>query len=109
MYSFLTVIYVLLVLVMIIVILMQEPRESGLSPAMGGMQQLLGVRGIPTFFSRLTWALGAFFMVFSLVLATVNPAHRVIKGAESKEKAPFEQKTGETQEQQVPLLPEQTQ
>jgi preprotein translocase subunit SecG len=108
MYTFLSVLYLFIVIIMIIVILMQEPRESGLSPAFGGMQQILGVRGIPTFFTRLTWALGAVFMIFSLVLATLNnPARRVIKTPKASETAPIEQKTEESQNQEVPQIPQQ--
>ncbi|MGB4729379.1 MAG: preprotein translocase subunit SecG [Candidatus Hydrothermia bacterium] len=104
MYSFISVIYVLLVLVMIVVILMQEPRESGFSPSMGGMQQLLGVKGIPTFFTRLTWALGVVFMVFSLILSATNPAQRMIRRSGGEEATPIQKRETEMP-QQMPELP----
>ena len=108
MYTFLSVLYLILVIIMIIVVLMQEPRESGLSAAFGGMQQILGVRGIPTFFTRLTWGLGAAFMILSLILAVINnPAHRAVKTPRASESAPMEQKVKETQNQKVPQIPQE--
>uniref|UniRef100_A0A7C2K4C0 Protein-export membrane protein SecG n=1 Tax=candidate division WOR-3 bacterium TaxID=2052148 RepID=A0A7C2K4C0_UNCW3 len=108
MYTFLSILYLILVIIMIVVILMQEPRESGLSPALGGMQQILGVRGIPTFFTRLTWGLGATFMILSLVLAMLNnPAHRAVKTPKASQTAPIEQKVQEPQEQEIPQIPQQ--
>ncbi len=106
MYSFLSILYLLLVIIMIVVVLIQEPRESGLSPALGGMQQLLGVRGMPTFFTRLTWALGVVYMVFSLILAAISPAHTISKSTAPSEKAPFEQKSQQTQETEIPKIPQ---
>jgi len=103
MYGVLMALYILLVLIMILVILLQEPRESGFSPALGGMQQLLGVRGVPTFFTRLTWGLGVVYMILSLVLATINPGQRIIKEKVKETKVPAEQREGG----QAPQLPEQ--
>ncbi|MGB9823923.1 MAG: preprotein translocase subunit SecG [Candidatus Hydrothermia bacterium] len=104
MYTFLTILYVILVLILIGVVLLQEPREGGMSPALGGMQQLLGVRGVPTFFTRLTWGLGALFIILSLVLATINnPARVSMRG--QKQKAEPVQETQQQENKEIPQLP----
>ncbi len=105
MYTFLIILYVILVLILIIVVLLQEPREGGMSPALGGMQQLLGVRGVPTFFTRLTWGLGALFMILSLVLATINPARVSLRGQGQKQKAEPVQETQQQENKEIPQLP----
>lgn len=106
MYTLLSILYVILVVVLILTILIQEPRESGMSPALGGMQQILGVRGIPTFFTRLTWGLGAVFMVLSLVLATVNPSRSLVKERKIEKKAPVGE-SKPVEPQQEPEFPGQ--
>lgn len=106
MYTLLSILYVILVVVLILIILLQEPRESGMSPALGGMQQILGVRGVPTFFTRLTWGLGAVFMVLSLILATINPSRGLIRERKIEKEAPVE-KSKPVEPQQEPEIPGQ--
>ncbi len=78
-YKILVVIYLVTVILMIIVILLQEPKEGGLSAGIGGagVENILGVRGAPTFFTKLTAALGAIFLTLSLILSLLHsPAQR---------------------------------
>ncbi|MCD6087471.1 MAG: preprotein translocase subunit SecG [Candidatus Hydrothermae bacterium] len=67
-------IYLIVVILMIGAILVQKPRGGGLSGALGGggMENILGARGAPTFFTKLTAFLGGFFLVLSLVLSILN-------------------------------------
>jgi len=71
-YKILILIYLITVVLMVIVILLQEPKEGGLSTGIGGagVENILGVRGAPTFFTKLTAALGAIFLTLSLLPST---------------------------------------
>lgn len=78
-YGVLLVLYLIVVIVMIAAILIQEPREGGLSGAIGGggVENVLGVRGAPTFFQKLTAILGALFIIMSLVLSFLHSPTKV--------------------------------
>lgn len=71
--------YVIIVILMTLVILVQEPREGGLSAGIGGggVQMVLGVREAPTLFTRLTVGLGVVYAVLSLLLSTMHPSSAV--------------------------------
>lgn len=86
-YKILIVIYIITVILMIIVILLQEPKEGGLSAGIGGagVENILGVRGAPTFFTKLTAALGGTFLALSLVLSLLNSPTRMTKSVIEKE------------------------
>ncbi len=62
-------IHVFLVILLIAVILFQQPRGRGLGAFFGGAQDLLGVRGAPTFFHKLTWGLGAAIGILAIFIA----------------------------------------
>jgi preprotein translocase subunit SecG len=102
-YGVLLFLYILVVVLMIGVILVQQPRGGGLSGALGGtgMENILGVRGAPTFFQKLTAILGGIFIVLSLILSLLH-APAQLKGGSAIEKevkkAPFE----------IPPLPAET-
>ena len=53
-------------------ILVQEPRSSGLGIFGGGVENILGVRSAPTFFTNLTIGLGAAFGIFALILSLLS-------------------------------------
>ena len=94
-YGVLLFLYILVVILMIGVILVQQPRGGGLSGALGGtgMENILGVRGAPTFFQKLTAILGGIFIILSLVLSLLHaPVQARAGSAIEKEvkKAPFE-------------------
>ncbi len=89
-YTLLVIIYVFVVLLLIAVVLIQQPRGGGLGAlgGMGGFEDMLGVRGAPTFFTKLTAVLGTLFFVLSLTLSAI---HSPTKTQSALEKA---QKTG---------------
>ncbi|MEO0270721.1 MAG: preprotein translocase subunit SecG [candidate division WOR-3 bacterium] len=65
--------HVFLVIILIAVILVQQPRGRGLGAFFGGgAQDLLGVRGAPTFFQKLTWGLAAFIGLLAILIAIVS-------------------------------------
>lgn len=72
--ALLLVIYLIVVFLLVVVILLQEPRGGGLAGALGGsgVETFLGVRGAPTFFTKLTAILGAIFLILSLVLSMMQ-------------------------------------
>ena len=73
MYWFLLALYLLLVLIMIGVVLIQEPKSGGLSATFGGSAQaVFGAKGAPTFFTRATWVLGGLYLFLSLVLSLMS-------------------------------------
>ncbi len=79
MYLILLIIYFILVLVLIAVILIQEPRTSGgLGIAFGGgVENVLGVKSAPTFFTNLTIGLGVAFGLLAFILSLMSGTARV--------------------------------
>ncbi|MEN3044563.1 MAG: preprotein translocase subunit SecG [Candidatus Hydrothermales bacterium] len=75
MIGFLIFLHVLLVIILIAVILVQQPRGRGIGAFLGGSaQDFLGVRGAPTFFQKLTWGLGAFIGLLAILIALTSKA-----------------------------------
>lgn len=70
-YWFLLALFLLLVVILVGVILIQEPKSGGLSMGIGGggVETFLGARGAPTFFTKATVVLGALYMLLSLALS----------------------------------------
>ncbi len=72
-YGILMGIYLLLVIFLIAIILIQEPKSSGLGGMFGGgAETVFGAKGAVTFFTKLTATVGAIYMVFSLLLSILN-------------------------------------
>ncbi len=83
----LLILYLFVVIVMIGAILIQQPRGGGLSATFGGtssMESILGVRGAPTFFTKLTAVLGALFLILSLTLSFLHSPARQTSSAIEK-------------------------
>jgi len=108
MYSLLLAIYLLIVIFMIMVILVQQPKEGGLSPMFGGgMENILGVRGAPTFFTKLTAALGTLYIILSLVLSAINSPSRARRAQMPTEtQRQVEQTQPQEEQQTIPQIPE---
>jgi preprotein translocase subunit SecG len=71
-YGFLLFIFILLVIFMIFVILIQQPRSAGLGSFLGGTETVFGAKGTVTFFTKLTAGVGAAFMILSFILSMLN-------------------------------------
>jgi len=65
-------IHVFLVIILIAVILVQQPRGRGLGAFFGGAHDLLGVRGAPTFFQKMTWGISATIGVIAILIAILS-------------------------------------
>ena len=73
MYSFLLVLYVLVCFFMVIIVLLQQGKGSGMGAAFGGGgQTLFGSRGQTTPLQKITTIMAFLFMSLSVVLATMS-------------------------------------
>ncbi len=86
MYLILLIVYLLLVVALIGIILMQEPRTSGgLGIAFGGgVENILGVKSAPTVFTKITVGMGVAFGLLAFLLSMMSGSGRtsvVIKEA----------------------------
>ncbi len=101
--------HVFLVIILIVIILVQQPRGGGLGAFFGGgAQDLLGVRGAPTFFQKLTWGIGAGIGALAILIALISKTPKVqrpVQGNVTYQILPlFSQ---ETQEESLSLTPVQ--
>ncbi len=107
MHTALLVLYVIIVILMSLVILIQEPRQGGLGGVFGGsgMENILGAREAPSFFVKLTAGLGTVFMLLSLFLSYINQPQGGVQSAYQKalERAMKQQQA--TQQQPAPVQP----
>ena len=70
MYSFITILIILVCVFLSVIVLIQNPKGGGLSPTMGGMgQQLLGARRSTDIVEQLTWGFAVALIVLSLSTA----------------------------------------
>jgi len=93
---------------MIMVILVQQPKEGGLSPMFGGgMENILGVRGAPTFFTKLTAALGTLYIILSLVLSAINSPSKIKRAQAPVETQQQVEQTQPQEQQPIPQTPEE--
>lgn len=78
---FLIVIHVICAILLIIVVLVQQTKGAGLSSVFGGgaAEDILGVRGAPTFFQKLTWGLVTVFMLTAFLSAILSPRRAIKK------------------------------
>jgi preprotein translocase subunit SecG len=72
-YGFLLTLYIINCLFLILIILMQKGKGSmGLGGLGGGTQMLFGGSGGQDMFQKITWVLGAIFMVGALMLSLMK-------------------------------------
>lgn len=75
-YGLLLTVYFIVCFLLIIVVLIQKTKSSmGIGSIGGGSQMIFGGSGGQDFFQKITWSLGALFMLGSLVLALMK-SHR---------------------------------
>jgi preprotein translocase subunit SecG len=69
-YGFLVTLFVILCFLLMAIILIQKSKGSlGIGNSGGGMQMLFGGSGGQNLFQKITWFMGALFMLSSLLLA----------------------------------------
>ncbi len=79
--ALLLVIHIFCAILLIMVVLVQQSKGAGLASVFGGSaaEDILGVRGAPTFFQKLTWALTLIFMLTALLSAIISPRKMMVK------------------------------
>lgn len=72
-YGFLLTLYIINCLLLVLIILMQKGKSSlGLGGLGGGAQMLFGGGGGQDIFQKITWVLGAIFMIGALILSLMK-------------------------------------
>jgi len=103
MFGFILGLHTLIALFLIIIILMQQSRGSGLSSVFGGgAQSFFGGRGAEPFFLKATSILGILFMITSATLAFTSPKRIHKTPMVPKQPAPIEQQIPSPQQTQTP-------
>lgn len=76
-YGFLVALYIVICFVLMGLILIQKSKGSlGIGNIGGSMQMLFGGGGGQSFLQKLTWGLGAAFMILSLTLALMRSSRQ---------------------------------
>src|SRR6056297_2097229 len=93
MYVFLTILLMIVCFLLILIVLVQNPKGGGLSSTFGQGNQVMGVRKTTDFLEKATWGLAIALMVLSLFASFSIPDRR----AEDEN-----QQTEQTEQTQLP-------
>jgi preprotein translocase subunit SecG len=108
MYAFLIILHIVISLSLVISVLLQSGKGTGLAGAFGGgggaMGAVFGGRGAATFLSKLTTALAIAFFLSCLGQSLVA-ARRFTSSQESVIRREMERQTQQQSESPVPLVP----
>jgi preprotein translocase subunit SecG len=72
MLGFVIAIHILVCLVLVIVVLFQQPQKGGITSVFGGGESVFGGGGAAPFMTRLTTGLAILFMITSLTLVLLS-------------------------------------
>ena len=109
MYTAVTILIILTCILLVLVVLVQNPKGGGISSGIIGSSQVMGVKKTTDFIERLTWGLALTLVLLCLLagLALPNKGDRAIgtsmqeqidqSTAGSKPNAPAQQKPGQQQ------------
>lgn len=102
MYVFLTVIMIVICVLLIAVVLIQNPKGGGVGAGFGGStSQIMGVKRTTDFLEKSTWSLVVGLLVLSLVSGFFIPEKNF---TQEQEKSAIEEKVNEN----MPVLPTET-
>lgn len=73
MLTFLMIIGVIVGILLILIILIQNPKGGGLASNMSAGTQLFGVKRTTDLVEKLTWGLAGFIIVISIIASSYNP------------------------------------
>jgi preprotein translocase subunit SecG len=76
MYVFLTILLMVVCFLLILIVLVQNPKGGGLSSTFGQGNQVMGVRKTTDFLEKATWGLAIALMVLSLFASFAIPDRR---------------------------------
>ncbi|MGC9331231.1 MAG: preprotein translocase subunit SecG [Bacteroidales bacterium] len=98
MYVFLTVLLMIVCVLLILIVLVQNPKGGGLSSAFGQGNQVMGVRKTTDFLEKATWGLAIALLVLSLFASFAIPRQKI----EIQQEQQTEQREQETPTAPVP-------
>lgn len=87
----LTILIIVACILLVLVVLMQNPKGGGLSTDFGSAQQLGGVQKTADFVEKATWSLAGVIAVLSIVMTLMYSTPTVM---EELEEEPIEQTEG---------------
>jgi preprotein translocase subunit SecG len=73
MYTFISVIIILLSILLVLIVLVQNSKGGGLSAGFTGSNQVMGVRRTTDFLEKATWTLATSLIVLSIVICMFIP------------------------------------
>jgi len=95
--TIITLLIILASVLLVFIVLMQNPKGGGLSTDFGAAQQMGGVKKTADFIEKATWSLAGFIAVASVVMTLMYaPSSAPVAEEEPTEQAPT-QGTGSTQ------------
>jgi preprotein translocase subunit SecG len=101
MFGLIIVLHILVCIVLVIVVLFQQPQKGGVASVFGGGESIFGGGGAAPFMTKLTTGLAVLFMITSLALVLISAQRAKAPAVRSQ------QETGVPQEQ-APLPTEPT-
>jgi|YelNatPaOPRAMG01_1025707.scaffolds.fasta_scaffold00040_50 preprotein translocase subunit SecG len=72
MFTFLLILHILVCLILIFIILLQQPQKGGMSLVFGGGESIFGGGGISPFMIKLTSAIAALMLITSITLVIAS-------------------------------------
>lgn len=106
MYALLTVLIIIACVMLILVVLIQNPKGGGLNQSFGISNQIMGVKRTTDFLEKTTWGLAVALLGFSLITGFFVP--KKTEGEKTKS-AIEEQIENAPLPQNVPSMPQQQQ
>ncbi len=105
MYVFLTVLLMIVCVLLILIVLVQNPKGGGLSSAFGQGNQVMGVRKTTDFLEKATWGLAIALLVLSLFASFAIPRQPKEKEQEQQNVQQTEQseQQGTPSEEELPV------
>jgi len=97
MYVFLTILLMIVCFLLILIVLVQNPKGGGLSSTFGQGNQVMGVRKTTDFLEKATWGLAIALMALSLFASFAIP-NRIEKEDNTKTKTEQTEQTEQTQQ-----------
>ena len=108
MYTIITILIVLTCVLLVLVVLVQNPKGGGISTGIIGSNQLMGVKKTTDFIERLTWGLAISLVVLCLIAGMTLP-NKEERGLGSTMQEQIENAGASTPPQSRPAAPAQNQ
>lgn len=83
-YILISVLILIACILLVLVVLVQNPKGGGLSSTFGGSNQVMGVKKTADFLEKATWTLGIILLVLSLLSIFVIPRNTNVQQAGSE-------------------------